>query len=442
MPVRVRVYGAHPKRRVGRRPCRSCPAPATTCLAAKASPRHLLLLSTTLSSRNCWASAGPSLLGVTAKDRRPHAGSIPLWCRATLERRIVRRRRRRRRSPPMRAQVSYRTVFFLEYLGPLLIYPFFWSATGRRAVHGLDPASHRTVLAQDLAIVFWSGHYLKVRCPPRPKSRARSPSSASCCAAGPVGQSALLEDLKPLARIPLAPECAEGRKCFVTAAQRIYETFHVHNFSHATMPIFNLARNFSYYSLFAAFISYNVNHPRITEPPVALTIIAFALAYLCEVRALCIVRVEPGPWDRHWYGSRRRHKNGAGYRAVTLLSEFSPPEGRRSASRRQETTFRTRRWLRCAPSSPATRFRAAASSTTSRAQTTLTRFGPGSCSRSQRRACPPHSSAPPAASRWSSGRSRSTSACGVSLTARPAARSSGGAGLCSRRCSDGGAPLL
>jgi hypothetical protein len=65
--------------------------------------------------------------------------------------------------------------------------------------------------------------------------------------------------------------------------QRIYETSHVHKFSHATMPIFNLIRNCSYYWLFAAFVSYNINHPQYTEPPAAQVFAAFALAYCCQV---------------------------------------------------------------------------------------------------------------------------------------------------------------
>ena len=66
--------------------------------------------------------------------------------------------------------------------------------------------------------------------------------------------------------------------------QRIFETSHVHVFSHATMPIFNLFRNCSYYWMFAAFVSYNINHLLYTEPNHTVMIAAFALAYLCQVR--------------------------------------------------------------------------------------------------------------------------------------------------------------
>jgi hypothetical protein len=68
-------------------------------------------------------------------------------------------------SASARVQISYTLVFFLEYLGPMLIYPFFWSRTGRRYVFGLDPDVVPRSTAQDLACVYWFLHYAKV-CPP------------------------------------------------------------------------------------------------------------------------------------------------------------------------------------------------------------------------------------------------------------------------------------
>ena len=49
-------------------------------------------------------------------------------------------------------------------------------------------------------------------------------------------------------------------------AKRIFETFFVHSFSRATMPIFNLIRNCGYYWTFAGLMSYFINHPRYTSP--------------------------------------------------------------------------------------------------------------------------------------------------------------------------------
>ena len=59
---------------------------------------------------------------------------------------------------------------------------------------------------------------------------------------------------------------------------------HIHKFSHATMPIFNLYKNCSYYWAFAAFVSYFINHPKYTPPPVNVTVICLAMAYCCQVR--------------------------------------------------------------------------------------------------------------------------------------------------------------
>lgn len=65
--------------------------------------------------------------------------------------------------------------------------------------------------------------------------------------------------------------------------QRIFETGNVHVFSHATMPIFNLFRNSMYYWAFAAFVSFNINHPQYTEPWFWQTAVCFVLAYVCQV---------------------------------------------------------------------------------------------------------------------------------------------------------------
>jgi hypothetical protein len=69
------------------------------------------------------------------------------------------------------AQISYAVVFFLEYLGPLLIYPFFWAREGRLLLHGVDTRGDARVYAnvvprvpaQDLACFYWFLHYTKAR---------------------------------------------------------------------------------------------------------------------------------------------------------------------------------------------------------------------------------------------------------------------------------------
>ncbi|KAL5710862.1 very-long-chain enoyl-CoA reductase [Ranunculus cassubicifolius] len=101
-------------------------------------------------------------------------------------------------------QVSYSTLFFFEYLGPLLIYPMFYyfpvysffGYKGERTIHPV----------QTYAMYYWCFHYFK----------------------------------------------------------RIMETFFVHRFSHATSPISNVFRNCLYYWTFGAYVAYYVNHPLYT----------------------------------------------------------------------------------------------------------------------------------------------------------------------------------
>ena len=117
-------------------------------------------------------------------------------------------------------QIGYSTVFFLEYAGPMLIYPLFYVFAP--AVYG---APHAPVLAQRLAVAYHTGHY----------------------------------------------------------AKRILETLFVHEFSHGTMPIANLFRNCGYYWSFAAAISYFINKPNYTSPPEARVQAAFAAACVCQL---------------------------------------------------------------------------------------------------------------------------------------------------------------
>lgn len=118
-------------------------------------------------------------------------------------------------------QIGYATVFFWEYLGPLLVYPLFYLAP-RLLYPGLKAPERGTV--QTLALAYWSFHYIK----------------------------------------------------------RLLETAFVHKFSHATMPVFNLFKNCAYYWLFAAYVAYFVNHPLYTPPPTQRAIIALAAAMLCQ----------------------------------------------------------------------------------------------------------------------------------------------------------------
>lgn len=106
-------------------------------------------------------------------------------------------------------QILWKTVFVLEYLGPLLLYPLFYSRPG--FIYGdasNAPRSEWASLVQLYALVAWSVHY----------------------------------------------------------AKRELETVFVHRFSNATMPFSNLFKNCGYYWGFAAWVAYFVNHPLFTPP--------------------------------------------------------------------------------------------------------------------------------------------------------------------------------
>lgn len=126
-------------------------------------------------------------------------------------------------------QISWKWVFVAEYLGPLLLYPIFFLQPAwiygeeALAVSVKDAVWVREV--QVAALVAWTVHY----------------------------------------------------------AKRELETLFVHRFSHATMPLMNLAKNCSYYWGFAAYVSYFVNHPLYTPPPPDLVYSGACLFYFMEI---------------------------------------------------------------------------------------------------------------------------------------------------------------
>ena len=121
-------------------------------------------------------------------------------------------------------QVGYRTVFFWEYFGPLVIYPLFFFFSSYLYPASLPAAPPKTYV-QQLALAYWTFHY----------------------------------------------------------AKRIFETFFIHTFSHGTMPVRNLFKNCSYYWSFASYISYFVNHPLYSSPPEQRAVIALGLSMLCQL---------------------------------------------------------------------------------------------------------------------------------------------------------------
>lgn len=123
-------------------------------------------------------------------------------------------------------QISWRTVFIVEYLGPLLLYPLFYAQP--KWIYGQVANLQQSKWAAEVqlsALIAWTIHY----------------------------------------------------------AKRELETLFVHRFSHATMPLFNLFKNCLYYWGFAAYVSYFVNHPMYTPPPEDIVYAGMCMFYFMEV---------------------------------------------------------------------------------------------------------------------------------------------------------------
>ncbi|KAK8976585.1 hypothetical protein V6N11_057185 [Hibiscus sabdariffa] len=129
----------------------------------------------------------------------------------------------RERPVDLGPQVSYRTLFFFEYLGPLILYPVFYyfpvykffGYEEKRVIHPV----------QTYALYYWCFHYFK----------------------------------------------------------RIMETFFVHRFSHATSPLSNVFRNCAYYWTFGSYIAYYVNHPLYTPVGDLQMKIGFGFGVVCQL---------------------------------------------------------------------------------------------------------------------------------------------------------------
>jgi len=102
------------------------------------------------------------------------------------------------------AQIGYRTVFVIEYLGPILIVLFY--AMRPAFIYGNVTSEYNPVAK--LGVLCWIAHFLK----------------------------------------------------------REYETFFIHKFSRPTMPFFNLFKNSGYYWGFATIVGYPLCHPQYMNP--------------------------------------------------------------------------------------------------------------------------------------------------------------------------------
>lgn len=103
-------------------------------------------------------------------------------------------------------QIGWKTVFLVEYFGPLALYLL--TVARPSWMYGQYTKRHHMEMAVKVAAACWTVHYVK----------------------------------------------------------RLLETLFVHRFSHGTMPITNLFKNCSYYWLFGLYIGYYVNHPLYTAP--------------------------------------------------------------------------------------------------------------------------------------------------------------------------------
>ncbi|EPS58785.1 hypothetical protein M569_16028 [Genlisea aurea] len=125
-------------------------------------------------------------------------------------------------------QVKYSTLFFWEYLGPLIIFPAFYHFPAVYRLFGYE-RDRPPAPVQTYALYYWCFHYSK----------------------------------------------------------RIAETFFVHRFSHATSPLSNVFRNCFYYWSFGAWIGYYVNHPLYTPVGNALQVkIGFGFGLICQISNL------------------------------------------------------------------------------------------------------------------------------------------------------------
>jgi len=142
-------------------------------------------------------------------------------------------------------QIGYRTVFVVEYAGPIFIMLLY--ALRPSLIYGTQSKDVGFNRVAQFALAFWLAHFIK----------------------------------------------------------RELETFFVHKFSRPTMPLNNLFKNCAYYWAFAAVIGYFVCHPSYVEPESKTQVhIGAAIFVLSEIgNLICHImlsnlRAEPGSTER------------------------------------------------------------------------------------------------------------------------------------------------
>lgn len=143
-------------------------------------------------------------------------------------------------------QIGWRTVFLVEYAGPLFIYLFFYIQP--YLIYGSTPPSSdpvATASVQKIAFYAWMAHFVK----------------------------------------------------------RELETLFVHQFSKGTMPLRNIFKNCAYYWSFAFLVGYYINRPDFSPPATPIVYLSLIAYILCELGNLnCHIILKnlrrPGTRDR------------------------------------------------------------------------------------------------------------------------------------------------
>lgn len=120
-------------------------------------------------------------------------------------------------------QIGYRTVFVLEYLGPILFLVFYYLRPS--FIYGAAAASTPYNWVAEMGVYMFIAHFLK----------------------------------------------------------REFETFFVHKFSRPTMPLSNLFKNCTYYWAFAAVIGYPLCNPAYEAPADIFVYVGAAVFIVCEL---------------------------------------------------------------------------------------------------------------------------------------------------------------
>ena len=142
-------------------------------------------------------------------------------------------------------QIGYRTVFLVEYFGPMLFVGLY--ALRPAFLYGADAAKTPYNPVATLAIACWMVHFLK----------------------------------------------------------REFETIFIHKFSRPTMPLSNLFKNCTYYWTFGAVIGYPLCSPSFVAPSETLVNAGLAIFVLCEIgNLICHImlsnmRPKEGAQDRN-----------------------------------------------------------------------------------------------------------------------------------------------